>query len=242
MSDRPLYMDIYDDLFSKINNGVYGEEAPLPTERELCEAYHVSRSTVRSALNELQKNSFVYTVQGSGTFVKPQVIEQQLLKFYSFTDELKNRGTDFGCTTVDYQLMPADDKLAQKMGCTRGQMVHALSRLRFAVSVPLMLEVTYLPQSRFHRINISSLRNASLYEYLRARYGMNMDHANETFQPILPSIRERELLGIGHNSPCMLLERFGYEEDVLVEYTRSVVRGDKYIFKVSLDNRNMRTV
>lgn len=238
--NRPLYMDIYDDLFSRIKQGTYDSETPLPPERDLCEHYHVSRSTVRSALRELHKNGLIHTIQGSGTFVKSQVIEQQLLNFYSFTDELKNRGTDFGCTIVDYQLISAGDRLAQKMSCPKGCAIHLLVRLRCSASTPLMLEYTYLPQSRFHKINAAVLPNASLYEYLRTKYNLRMDHAVETLQPILPSPREKELLSVTHPIPCMLLERYGYEEDVLVEYTRSVVRGDKYIFKVRLDNRSNR--
>lgn len=237
MPNGPLYMDIYDDLFSLIKQGAYSPETPLPPERDLCEQYHVSRSTVRSALRELHKNGLIHTIQGSGTFVTPQIIEQQLLNFYTFTDELKTRGTDFGCAVVDYQLLPADDTLAQKIGCPKGAPVHLLVRLRCAASAPLMLEYTYLPQSRFHKINAAVLPNASLYEYLRTKYNLHMDHAVETFQPILPSPREKELLSVNHPIPCMLLERYGYEEESLVEYTRSVVRGDKYIFKVRLDNR-----
>lgn len=237
MSNRPLYMDIYDDLFSRIKQGEYGVEVPLPPERELCEHYHVSRSTVRCALREMQKNGLIRTIQGSGTFVQSQLIEQQLLNFYSFTDELKTRGTDFGCTVVDYQIISADDKLAQKMFCLKGASIHMLSRLRCCASAPLMLENTYLPQSRFQKINPSVLPNTSLYEYLRTKYSLHMDHAVETLQPILPSSSERELLGITHTLPCTLLERYSYEEDTLVEYTRSIVRGDKYIFKVRLENR-----
>ena len=45
-----------------------------------------------------------------------------------------------------------------------------------------------------------------------------------------------ELLKISPRIPCILLERFSYEEDCLVEYTSSVVRGDKYVFKIELNN------
>lgn len=238
MSNCPLYMDIYNDLFCRIRQGEYGAETPLPPERDLCEHYHVSRSTIRCALRELQKNGLIHSVQGSGTFVQSQLIEQQLLNFYTFTDELKNRGTDFGCTIVDYQLLSADDKLAKKMSCPKGNFVHMLVRLRCCASVPLMVEVTYLPQNRFHKINVDVLPNHSLYEYLRTKYNLHIDRAIETFQPILPSPREKELLGISRPLPCMLLERYSYEEEVLVEYTRSVVRGDKYMFKVRLENRD----
>lgn len=43
---------------------------------------------------------------------------------------------------------------------------------------------------------------------------------------------ERALLQISANTPCILLERFSYEKDVLSEYTKSIVRGDKYTFQI----------
>ena len=60
------------------------------------------------------------------------------------------------------------------------------------------------------------------------------DMATENFKAIIPLQHEKELLQIYGNIPCMLLERFVYEKETLVEYTRSVIRGDKYIFSVDL--------
>lgn len=47
MKDMPLYKTIYEDLRQKIENGTYSENAALPSERVLCQMYHVSRSTMR---------------------------------------------------------------------------------------------------------------------------------------------------------------------------------------------------
>ena len=90
MQKSALYVEIYDKLLNAIRNGEYGENAPLPSERSLCEKYHVSRSTIRQAISLLKEAEEVYTVQGNGTFIKPRVFTQPLKQFYSFTDTLKN--------------------------------------------------------------------------------------------------------------------------------------------------------
>ena len=58
----------------------------------------------------------------------------------------------------------------------------------------------------------------------------------ETFRPVIPTSCQCHLLGITPKIPCTLLERFSYEEGILVEYTYSIVRGDKYVFRVDLTN------
>lgn len=237
MPTKALYMDIYHDLLELI---VHADDTQLslPTERELCLQYRVSRSTIRSALGLLKENGYIYTIHGSGTYIKPPVIEQKLQNLYSFTNELKCRSDASSCTVIDYTLLSADLDLAKKLGCTVGDRLHRFVRLRSVQDSPLMLETTYLPQSRFYRINLEVVRDSSLYAFLRSHYSLNIDHAIETFQPILPSGAEKELLHIAHLLPCMLLERYGFEDSTIIEYTRSVVRGDKYVFRVDLDGYN----
>lgn len=75
MEDMPLYRTIYDDLRKKIEDGTYSENVALPSERVLCQMYHVSRSTIRSALNELCRNDYIVKSHGNGNFVKPKMFE-----------------------------------------------------------------------------------------------------------------------------------------------------------------------
>ncbi len=80
------------ELIDLINSGELKENDKLPSERELCEQYNVSRTTARQAIGELERKEYVYKVHGKGTFISPKVYKQQLLKFYSFTEEMKKLG------------------------------------------------------------------------------------------------------------------------------------------------------
>ena len=61
-----------------------------------------------------------------------------------------------------------------------------------------------------------------------------VEETEETFQPVMPRADEKNLLHISSSTPCTLLERFSYENDDLVEFTKSIVRGDKYVFRSEL--------
>ena len=236
MPDTALYKFVYENIRDLIQSGKYPENASLPSERYLCEEYHVSRSTVRQALNQLKDDGFVFTVHGNGTFVKPQMFEQPLGKFYSFTDTLKCSNILIRNDIIGYEQVALDRNLAQKLHYPAKSIFHKIVRLRSAKDYPLMLETTYLPKSRFIKINTPLLEEqGSLYAYLRDTYAFQVSYATEACRPVLANRMERELLQIPASVPCILLERFGYEDDLVMEYTKSVVRGDKYIFKVELN-------
>lgn len=231
-----LYVEIYEKILGSIQSGEYPENSPLPTERFLCEKYHVSRATIRQALTLLKSADVIYTVQGNGTFIKPQVFTQPLTKFYSFTDTLKSSNILIQNDIVSYATICADQSMAKKTGYPKEAAFHRIIRLRSAREYPLMLETTYLPKSRFVKLDLDVLSKGSLYEFLRTKYSFRVDKATETFRPVMPRAEEKQLLQMPVNTPCILLERFSYEDDLLIEYTKSIVRGDKYMFHIDLQN------
>ena len=234
MHSTALYVQIYHKILEAIKNGEYAENAPLPSERFLCQKYHVSRSTIRQAMLLLKESEVVYTVQGNGTFIKPQVYTQPLTKFYSFADTLKNSGVLIQNSIIRYEQTAADASLSRNAGCAPGAAFHQIVRLRSAKEYPLMLETTYLPCARFVKLDLEALSKGSLYEFLRKNYNFHADSIRETLRPVMPRPEEKTLLQMPANTPCILLERFSYEGDLLIEYTKSIVRGDKYIFHVDL--------
>lgn len=236
MANTPLYIQIYKTILASIKNGEYKENTALPSERELCDKYFVSRSTIRQTISLLKEADFVYTVQGKGTFIKPQVFIQPLTKVYSFTDTLKSDNVIIQNKIVEYSKEMADGALAKIIGHNDRSVFHKLTRLRSAKDYPLMLETTYLPTARFIRIALETVETGSLYDYLRKNYNFKADRVKETLRPIIPQAKEKKLLQLSSNVPCILLERFSYEDGLLIEYTRSIVRGDKYIFQVNLSD------
>ena len=64
-----LYHQIEAILLEQIVTGEFAPGTQLPTEKELCDLYHVSRPTVRQALVGLESQNLVRREQGRGTFV-----------------------------------------------------------------------------------------------------------------------------------------------------------------------------
>ena len=236
MHESALYVQIYEKIRKAIRNGEYAENAPLPSERILCDKYHVSRSTIRQAMLLLKESEEVYTIHGNGTFIKPQVYKQPLNAVYSFADTLKRSNILIQNTILDYATVEADSVLSRKTNYPLSAPFHKLVRLRSAKEYPLMIETTFLPCGRFSRLDIDYLSKGSLYEFLRRQYNFHADSTHETLRAAMPTQEERHILHIPANTPVILMERFSYEGSTLIEYTKSIVRGDKYIFHVDLSH------
>ena len=73
--ELPLYQQLVELLKEEIHVGRYKQGQKLPTELELCKLYHVSRNTVRSALQQLEKENLLLRQQGKGTFVSKKKVQ-----------------------------------------------------------------------------------------------------------------------------------------------------------------------
>ena len=65
-----LYIQIYNQLHEAIVSGQYAVGEKLPSEKDLCMMFNVSRVPVREALCALELNGLIDSMQGAGYYVK----------------------------------------------------------------------------------------------------------------------------------------------------------------------------
>lgn len=65
MSSR-IYELILNEFLEKIQNGTLEVGARLPTERDMCRQYGVSRGSLREALRVLEQDGYIQSIQGGG--------------------------------------------------------------------------------------------------------------------------------------------------------------------------------
>ncbi len=65
----PYYKRLAGILMEEIRAGRWGIGASMPTEKELCDTYGVSRHTIREALRQLESRGLIARRQGSGSTV-----------------------------------------------------------------------------------------------------------------------------------------------------------------------------
>lgn len=71
-SSKPIYTQITEQIKAQIMDGTLRAGDPIPSMRSLAKSLHVSVITVQRAYEELQRNGFIETTVGRGSFVAVQ--------------------------------------------------------------------------------------------------------------------------------------------------------------------------
>lgn len=230
---QPLYDQLVDILTEKIEHELGAGDA-LPSERELSERYGLSRTTVRLALQELERLGLVVRQHGRGTFVTDRsTTAADLFQTYSFTDQMREMGRVPETTILEFCEVEADKSLSEHMNARIGEKLYKLKRLRSADCMPLMVENTYLPVRKFLGLKRPMLENHSLYSIIENEYHEKIRVAEEEFYASIARPADAHLLGISEGSPVLDLVRTTYDTgNEIVEYTLSVARADQFKYKV----------
>ncbi len=230
---QPLYDQLVDILTEKINHECQVGDA-LPSERELSERYGLSRTTVRLALQELERLGLVVRQHGRGTFVADRSAKAaDLFQAYSFTDQMRSMGRDPETTILEFSELEADKNLAEHMGARIGDKLFKLKRLRSADGMPMMLERTYLPVRKFLSLKRPMLEHRALYDVIENDYHEKISVAEEEFFASIARPADAHLLDISEGAPVLDLVRTTYDTgNEIVEYTLSVARADQFKYKV----------
>lgn len=68
-NSKPIYEQITSQIKAKIMSGELAAGQPIPSMRTLAKAIHVSVITVQKAYEDLQRDGFIETTVGRGSFV-----------------------------------------------------------------------------------------------------------------------------------------------------------------------------
>src|SRR3954471_10790124 len=201
---------------------------PIPPERRLAGDLGVSRLTLRAALDELAREGLIVRRRGSGSFVSEPKIAQQI-GLTSFTQDMRRRSMTPGTRLVEMEPIPAGARLGRALHVSPGEQVVRVLRLRLADGEPMAVEDLFVTAALIPGLTRADLENASFYALLRERYGITVARGIQVIEPTVTSQQEATLLGVPLHSPALMFERTTQAEDgTIVEFVRSVYRGDRY--------------
>ncbi len=231
----PIYYQLKMVIQERIKSGQYAVGMCLPSEREFCEEYGISRMTVRQAISDLVKEGLLYRERGKGTYVASPKIEQGLTKLTSFTEDMLNRNVKPGVRLVELKQIKADEHLEKILQVEPGTLLHELSRVRLADDEPMAIERVYVPVHFYPALSAEQVAHGSLYEVLRKEAHLTIHEAVQSIEATLAGPHEAELLNIKPKSAVMLMKRITQNANgEIFEYAESIYRGDRYIFKTKL--------
>ncbi len=81
--DKPIYEQIYTQIKGAILRGECREGEALPSIRALAKELRISVITTKRAFDDLERDGFIYSVQGKGSFVAAknrEMVREQYLR------------------------------------------------------------------------------------------------------------------------------------------------------------------
>lgn len=234
-SDVPLYFQIMSLIKQYILSDRLKPGDMIPSEKELCSIYEVSRSTIRQALNMLAEENFIIRKRGRGTFIASKKIHRNLNHLYSFTDDMKSMNLKPYSRVLEQTVEKASESISGSLNINTNTKVFKLTRLRYANDEPLLLESTYIPLYLCPDILNVDFKVNSLYNLLRSKYNLILDRAIETYESIKMDADVARLFKCKKSSPGFSIHRVAYMENgIPFELTDSIARSDKCMFRVEL--------
>ena len=137
----PLYMQIAEDIKSKIERKELEANARIPTELELSEAYGVSRITIRKALELLVEDEILVRRQRIGTFVSDKKVSRSLNSFMGFSQSCELSGGRPGTKFLSAELVKAKTSDVKALRLSEEDKVIRIRRLRYCNDIPVILEI-----------------------------------------------------------------------------------------------------
>ncbi|NIK11780.1 GntR family transcriptional regulator [Alkalibacillus almallahensis] len=226
----PLHYQLAKEIEDKIYSGQYNEK--IPSERELMDEFHVSRSTVRQSVSQLVQAGVLERKRGMGTFVKIKPIHDWLGNLKSTTETIEEMDMIPGAKLIESRLVELDDELQSITGLKKA---YYFKRLRYANHLPLGIESHYYPIELGKKLIQYDLNKESFYHLIEEKLGVKSFNADQNITANIISDEDAKLMNVS-NKLCMLHTNRKIIDinGQFVEYEDAVYRSDMYSFNISL--------
>lgn len=234
-SGRPLHRWVYAQINASLLHDHLEQGSRLPSERELSEQYGVSRVTIRKALEALETDGVVRSAKGVGWLVSVTTPGETQNDVMSFTDMAAARGLTATSRVVVQRERPATLDEADTLRVAPGAPLVELERVRLLDDLPVVIDWSAVPASRFPGLLDHDFRTASLYRLLAEEYGCVPTTASYTMQAVAADERQAALLDLEPGAPILASSQVANDQTgrpfqiCLFSY-----RGDRYRMQVRL--------
>ncbi|MEH0711310.1 GntR family transcriptional regulator [Vibrio owensii] len=229
---QPLYIQVADELKREIDKGIYPAGSKLPSENQLVELLKVSRVTVRKALQQLNDLGYTFSEKGKGTFVKSTKLRHDFLSMSGFAQEAAGSGLEAKNIVDEFEVVPADELVAEKLNIAQGEPVNFARRLRLINEQVVSYEEFYIPRVLLPNLTQQDLEG-SKFEYL-SRHGIEMVKTQQKLIPALPDDAAQKLLVVDKLDPILINQSQNfYEEQGIYEYSIVYYKSSLYDFEIT---------
>ncbi|MCY0888861.1 MAG: GntR family transcriptional regulator [Alicyclobacillaceae bacterium] len=232
----PMYQKMKRQLMEDIEAGRWPSGQMLPSEAELSELFHVSRTTVRQAIGDLVSMGYVTRQQGKGTFVADARASFTASSLYGFAEELRQRGESVNINILSIRRMVKEES-PDTLPWSKEEPTLYLHRIADIQGVVHFQEISYLRLPDQADIGAWE-RGDETFEHVYGffeRNGVKIASGVQTLHADLAQPLHAERLQILPGAPILVVERTSQNDcGDPVEYSIVHYPGERYRYEVKL--------
>lgn len=209
-SQLPLYQQLKQRMLQLMASGSLDETTPLPTEMQLCQAFGLSRATVRRCFKDLVDEGRVVRRRGHGTFVRPETTRGESSVPLNFSSEMESAGLLPASRLLGLRRREASGGISRRLGVAEGTPVWEIRRLRLGNDLPLQLAIAYVPCELCPNLSEEDL-TTSLYALISQGSGALPARAEESYEAVCLDAREAKALGVRAGSAALRVLRTSFD-------------------------------
>ena len=233
--DAPLYRQVQKAIAEHIAAGRLSPGEQLPSERNLCERFGISRVTARRALVSLVQEGLIEASPGRGWFVSEGPLSEPPNMLLSFTAMARSRGLEPSARVLKHDVRDATMDEAELLQVAPGAQVLELERVRLLDGLPVAVDHCLIPLAHCPALAEADFTSASVYDILRTQASLAPTRAECTLEATAVGPAVASLLGLEVGAPVLVSRQTTFaQHGEPVESSRLVYRGDRYRFRTTL--------
>lgn len=236
-------MVVHDAIKADIESGKILPGTFLPTEKKLMSFYDASRTTIRRAMQSLQKEHYVEIRQGRGTRVSLKDAKDAsfgLQKSHFFKEVsvssnylLEEARTQSQGAIID--TIKAAEQIAKALQISKNEEVFRLQRVKLVNGLVFGYVVSYIPVHFCPDITSYNGKITNLYSTLQKAYQLSISSVQEHINAIVAGFVESKILDVKIGSPLILTTRIAKEtHQQPVEYSESIFNPSLYQIVITM--------
>lgn len=232
------YEEIARDLHKKIIDGTYPVKEALPNQKELGEEYGASRITVQRALDILAEKGLVFSIQGSGTYVKVNALVKNIRdsradEYEGLTKHMQHSDEEsISSEVLRFVMRNPTEEEALNLMLEEEDFIYDIIRLRLLNGEEYSIEHTLMPIEIAPGLNKNILLG-SIYSYLMNELKLKIGGSSRRITAEQPDKYDKKHLKCSPEDPVLQVEQIVYLNDgTPFEYSKTRHRYDQIGIRV----------
>ncbi|MBA9077144.1 GntR family transcriptional regulator [Rufibacter quisquiliarum] len=242
---KPKFISISEEIIEKIKSGELLPGDKVPSENELIKTYHISNTTARKTLLEVENNGWARRIKGKGTFVLNRSSDHHVMRTLGsldmtrrgFNENLKAEGFTPKNIIIEKTILKEgiSSDIVGKHLIMEGPVLK-IHQLRYADDDLMKDEIKYISLTLCPKIDRLSTE-ISYFKVYEDNYNLKISDIKQTLsvdimQPAAPNNNFDTKAPI----PIFVLDSAVLADTgKVIEIERSLYRGDKYKFAIAVN-------